>query len=114
MKQFTRRQINIGILSSDPRGTVHHLCSALGLAESKEGGVRGVDLVVEVANSTIYKYWVFARGAPLEEDPLLALYLAQCRVVLDVKEAEHLVSVVRCTVEGWDGISDSILTPLTC
>jgi hypothetical protein len=32
MQGMTRRQINVGILSSDPQGTVHHLCAALGLA----------------------------------------------------------------------------------
>jgi hypothetical protein len=82
--------------------------------QSKEETLRGVDLVVGVANGTIYKYWVFGMGAAVEEDPLLALYLARCRVVLDVREDEHLVSVVKCTLEGWDNLSNSILTPLSC
>lgn len=97
MQRTTRRQINVGILSSDPQGTVHHLCAALGLAEVKEG-VRGVDLVVGVGKEVTYKYWVFGTGAGVEEDPLLGLYLARCRVVLDVTEADHLVSVVRCSL----------------
>jgi hypothetical protein len=74
--------------------------------------VRGVDLVVGVAKEATFKYWVFGTGAGVEEDPLLALYLARCRVVLDVMEADHSVSVVRCSLEGWDHLSDSILTPL--
>lgn len=57
-----------------------------------------MDLVVSVSKDATYKYWVFGTGAGVEEDPLLALYLASCRVVLDVREDDHLVSVVRCSL----------------
>lgn len=114
MQSVARRQINVGILSSDPQGTVRHLCAALGLSEAKEAMLRGVDLVVGVSKDVTYKYWVFGTGVGVEEDPLLALYLARCRVVLDVREDDHLVSVVRCSLEGWDHLSASILTPLNC
>lgn len=112
MQSIVHRQINVGILSSDPQGTVRHLCAALGLSEAKEGTLRGVDLVVGVSKDVTYKYWVFGTEAGVEEDPLLTLYLTRCRVVLDVREDHHLVSVVRCSLEGWNNLSASILTPL--
>lgn len=60
MNQLDRKEVNIAVLTQDPRETVEHLRAALGEAAPNEYSLRGVDLVVSAVGSTIYKYWVFS------------------------------------------------------
>lgn len=59
MKVISRKQINIGIIASDPHTVIEHLCNAFGLTVSKDYSLRGVDLIVGNIEEIIYKYWIF-------------------------------------------------------
>ena len=59
MKVIRRKQINIGIIASDPHAVIEHLCNAFSLTVSKDYSLRGVDLIVGNIEEIIYKYWIF-------------------------------------------------------